>query len=394
MGDDSIRYFLFLNGRWRWRPTKAMRARGFRLKTFGPGTVVDGQRVSSAEDSAAAVALNQEWDAVRRGRAFAPADRNFPIGSIGDGYERALRLRASEREAKGIVWTKEQESRDDWPRAWKWIEPFFGAADPRTVTPEQWIGDSERKTEGLMQIITREVSKSEAHRIVKIWRALWKKMALFKYCDKNLDPTMTFANSGPDGRSEVWFEGEVVRFAKRAWRMKYFGLAAVLATAWETEMSPIDVRKLTGGMRAGDGKGTVFFKGRAKTGAPAIGALGARATVVLDAYLKQLGIELHDDAPIFRNRSGDPYSKDTLGDDFRAVREIEFPGDKRQLRDIRRSAAVEAKAGEATDEEIGAGLANAYAKNPKLRNTYTPRQVVNIKTAKPKRLLGRSRLRE
>jgi hypothetical protein len=44
-------------------------------------------------------------------------------------------------------------------------------------------------------------------------------------------------------------------------------------------------------------------------------------------------VDLHGDAPLFRNRSGLPYSKDTLGDDFREIRQIVFPGDKRQLAD-------------------------------------------------------------
>jgi hypothetical protein len=32
--------------------------------------------------------------------------------------------------------------------------------------------------------------------------------------------------------------------------------------------------------------------------------------------VSRLGVELHGEAYIFRNRSGAPYSKDTLGDDF------------------------------------------------------------------------------
>ena len=35
MGKDKIRYLLFVSGRWRWQPTRAMRARGFKLTTFG-----------------------------------------------------------------------------------------------------------------------------------------------------------------------------------------------------------------------------------------------------------------------------------------------------------------------------------------------------------------------
>ena len=34
LGRDKIRYFLYLNGRWRWRPTKAMRAQGFGRHSF------------------------------------------------------------------------------------------------------------------------------------------------------------------------------------------------------------------------------------------------------------------------------------------------------------------------------------------------------------------------
>ncbi len=44
----------------------------------------------------------------------------------------------------------------------------------------------------------------------------------------------------------------------------------------------------------------------------------------MHAHLERLGIELHGDAYIFHNRSGAPYSSDTLGDDFRAVRLAAF----------------------------------------------------------------------
>jgi len=45
------------------------------------------------------------------------AEKVYPIGSFGDGYHRAMKLRAAERAAKGKVRSKEQEKRDDWPRA-------------------------------------------------------------------------------------------------------------------------------------------------------------------------------------------------------------------------------------------------------------------------------------
>src|SRR5262245_59641236 len=128
MGDDTIRYLLFLNGRWRWRPTAAMRRKGFKLTTFG--------RELTAADKAHAVALNGEWDRVRRGESEQPsAEPVYPIGSYGDGYQRVIKLREAERAAKGTAQSKEQEKRDDWPRAWRWLS-VFADCDPRTIQPE------------------------------------------------------------------------------------------------------------------------------------------------------------------------------------------------------------------------------------------------------------------
>jgi hypothetical protein len=89
--------------------------------------------------------------------------------------------------------------------------------------------------------------------------------------------------------------------------MGYRGLAAVCAVAWDTSLSPVDVRGLTSAQRA-------------KDLTAAIGTVSRRTERLLEACLDSFGVDLHDDAPIFRNRSRVPYSKDTLGDDFRAVR--------------------------------------------------------------------------
>lgn len=144
------------------------------------GVIEDGRPLPSPEDKARAMRLNEDWDRARRGRpALAVEERRFPKGSVGDGFIRAMRLREAERRSNGIEWTKEQHSRDDWPRAWKWIEPLFGDCDPRTITPEQFIGDPQRpELKGLREIVAMKVSDSEAHRVIKVWRALWKKMAL------------------------------------------------------------------------------------------------------------------------------------------------------------------------------------------------------------------------
>jgi hypothetical protein len=69
-------------------------------------------------------------------------------------------------------------------------------------------------------------------------------------------------------------------------------------------------------------------RGARKTGRAAKATLSKHAERVLRAYLASLPVELV--GPIFRNRSGAPYSKDTLGDDFRNIRELVFePNEKR-----------------------------------------------------------------
>ena len=202
MGEDHIRYFRFVSGRWRWRPEKEMRALGFHLVNMGRGgPELDGKGrpVPSPEDKARAIALNAEWDKVRRGLVAAPV-KVYPQGSVGDGYQRAMALRAAERKAKGAIWSKEQQKRDDWPRAWRWIDPLFGDYRPKMVQPESLLD--------LRSKVGERVSQSEGHRVIKVWRALWKKMAAMRYCDRDGDPSLMFANTAPDPRQRVWVRRE------------------------------------------------------------------------------------------------------------------------------------------------------------------------------------------
>jgi hypothetical protein len=115
----------------------------------------------------------------------------------------------------------------------------------------------------------------------------------------------------------------------------------------------------------------------------------------LQAYITRLGVELHGEAYIFRNRSGAPYSKYTLGDDFRTVRTAEFGGlDRRQLADFRRSGAVEAIAGGAKAEELAHAMGNTLGASNALFATYVPINVATLRSVMEARRRGRSRLRD
>jgi hypothetical protein len=392
MGTDRIRYLVFVCDRWRWRPTRTMRAAGFSLINLSKGIVVDGKNVPTADDKNRAIELNEAWDRHRRGVGIEAPKPKYPPRSLGDAYLRALALRESERRNKDIVWTKEQHSRDDWPRAWRWIEPLFGDVDPKTVTPEQLIDPD---LPGLRPLVASKVSETEAHRVIKVWRRLWQYAATFSYCDAKLDPSFAFANSAPPPRQDVWREGEAVRIAKEAWRSDYHGLTALLAVAWDSQLSPVDARTLKVSQRRSDGKGTWFETGRTKTGRKALATLSRRSERVLDAYLDKLGAEPVGAAPIFRNRSGAPYSKDTLGDDFRAVRTKVFgPNETRQLQDFRRSGTVEAIVGKVAPTDLSNKMANSISQSTRLQQTYGPVQLASVRETDAARRRGRAKLRE
>ena len=91
-------------------------------------------------------------------------------------------------------------------------------------------------------------------------------------------------------------------------------------------------------------------------------------------------INLIGGAYIFRNRSGAPYSSDTLGDDFRDVRIAVFgEHEKRTLADFRRSGANEAIAGDATPAALAHAMGNTLSASNALFATYVPVNVVTLR---------------
>jgi hypothetical protein len=424
MGPDKIRYFLFLEGRWRWRPTKAMRAAGFKMVSMGRGGAgleANGNPKPSVEDCKRAIELNAQWDAVRLGTPLEVLQKAqgplYPPGSVGHGYERAMVLREAERQKSGVVWTHEQASRDDWPRAWKWLEPKFNDCDPNTIQPEHFLHKDPvtGAVTGLIAEIEAAVSVSERHRVVKVWRALWKRMAAMKYCAEDGDPSKAVANTPPDPRKETWHRREVLKLVQAAWRHQFYGLAACMAVTWDSMLSPVDVRKLTAGQAVDDGAGIVFTLDRAKTGTAAAGTLSNWSQAILLAYLKKRFSDatLLENTPLFWTRGGrpvsrkgktgqwggdhgggrhiapKPYRKQTLADDFKTVRELAFGKlEKRQISDMRRSGAVEGDAGGASLADQSNKMANTVDANKRLRKTYNPVNTVSVRRFDEARAAG------
>jgi hypothetical protein len=405
-----------------------MKSHGFGLVTMGrggPGKDADGNPAASLEDQERAIGLNRAWDQVRSGHVSEPARTtlvNWPEGSVGHGYQRAMELRKADRLAKGVVWTSRQEKRDSWPRAWKWLEPLFGDCDPKTITPEHFlrIDPVTGNATGLVAEIESVVSRTERHMTIKVWRALWKRMqAMHGYCDGFHDPSLAFANSAPDPRQEIWLRREVLKLVQVAWRNGFYGLAALMAVAWDSMLSPVDARTLTPGQASHDGVGLLFMVERAKTGKAAAATLSRWSQAILRAYLDQIGVEMLDTAQLFRTRGGRPvsrkgqtgqwggdhgggrhitprpYTERRLQQDFATVRALAFgEHEQRQLADMRRSGAVEGDAGGGSVTDQSNKMANTVSASNRLRKTYNPTNVPSVRRFDEAREIGAQKLEQ
>ncbi len=389
MGRVKIPYYLVPKGRNNgyWRPNTKMRKFGFVTISCGK----DGPEAWKVAESWTA-----KWKAVLRGESIAPAVTTdlspkeaeeltvYPEGSVGAGFRR---YRKSE------AWKdKAPRTKEDWWRAWRFIKPVFGDVDAVTIEPEHF--------EDWRKKVLKKYGLDAAHRSTKIWRALWKVLSAYKMCSRDQDPSANTRNTSPRGRTAVFSEGEAVRRVKRAIRMGFPGLACIMAIAWDTQFSPVDCRTLTPNERSEDESGMFFMKYRAKTkdidenAIEAVGTLSKRTQRLIDAYLAWQGTELMPDAPMFRNRTGTPYTKDTLSRDFRRVRDVEAPGCKKVLLDFRRSGAVEATAGDVEPLALSQKMANSIDRSKKLQETYIPKRAALVRLADEARQRGRQKLRE
>jgi hypothetical protein len=79
--------------------------------------------------------------------------------------------------------------------------------------------------------------------------------------------------------------------------------------------------------------------------------------------------------------------------DFRDLVEQVFPGDPRQLRDLRRSGTQEGFAGGARSEDMAQKTANSINRSNTLWRTYNPVDLVQAQRVDQARIEGRKRHR-
>jgi hypothetical protein len=360
-----LRYVRRKRGNLFWEPTPAMREMGFFPKPLGP---------EGPNSIAEATKLYEAWQQALKSRGKVT---DYPAGSFGAFYDRFKR---SPKWAK-----KALRTREDYDRAWKHVEPVFARKLVTSITPAD--------CEGFIEDLGAKVSASERYRTVKCLRALFaeaiKRLQLVNWPN----PALIAANPQPRGRSAIWLGAEIEALATGAVKAGYPGMAAAIRIAWDTLLSPVDVWTLTRSQVRQDGQGWYVATERAKTGKTALGALSEGTAAALWAYIEGLGVTIPSEGRLIRQRNGQAYrSKDTFGDDFRAVRKAVFPGDTRQFLDIRRSGNVEADAAGADKATMGELLANGLADSRFLDETYTPPTVTKAREVAQKRLEGRRML--
>jgi hypothetical protein len=384
VGKVKLPYYVVVKGRGYWRPHPRMRPLGFEIVRCGP----DGPEAWKIAEE-----WNRRWQAVRKDEAPSPIDtaklsrieaeavRRYPPGSVGTAWQAFIRTPEWSKRALSArtkIW---------WP-AWFRIRDIWGDIAPDTITFEQmsrWHAALEKKN-----------GRDVAHKTLRVWRAFWPVMQGLKIAT-GTDPSRGIRNNAPPPRFQRWREGEAVRLVKGAWREGYQGLACIVAVAWDTQFSPVDVRTLAERHRAVAGGRLIFDRqidGRAKTGRAAIGTLSRRTERLISAYLSALGAERLPDAVLFRTRSGKAYQDARLSRDFEKVRELIFPGDKRRLMDMRRSGAVEAIAGGADAVGLAAKLANSIGRSNALHKTYAPVDIEAVRNTDDARRRGRLKMRQ
>ena len=367
-----LRYTVKKRGKLFWQPTPEMRARGFEPKPLGE----DGP-----EAQAEALKLAAAWDKARTEQAQVST---YPAGSFGEFYDR---FRRTSKWAK-----KAPRTREDYERAWRHIDTWRPKADRPTFSRTVISRINTDLCEAFSDHLERSLSPNERHRTVK-WLKVLLADAWVRLQIGPVSPAAVLKNPQPAGRSAIWLGAQIEDLAAGAAIAGFEGMHFGIRLAWETMFSPIDVRTLRPRQMAQDGHGWFVRQTRGKTGKEAYAALSEALARDLLAYLASQHRTEADDTPILRQRDGLPYrTKDTFAADFRDVRSFMFPGDTRQLLDIRRSANVEADAAGADKKTMGELLANGLADSKFLEETYTPPTVAKAREVAAQREAGRAKL--
>lgn len=383
MGAVRVRYYRARNGNGFWEP-------GAFAVQFGlPGSQPCGP--DGPDAWAKAEQWNARLDSARLPSPQAPASAPGSLGAFYDLFRTTEAWKALE-----------PRSREDYERAWPilsgWRETPAAPplADLQVTAITAFL--SERFHADIHPVHNEASSYSwnEAHRTLKIWRALLSAMAAYDVIAKA--PIGRVSNPQPKGREAVWLHDEVMRLALAATVIGAPGMAVAILLAWDAMLAPVDARSLPlSGWSNGPGGAEIATR-RRKTAKRVRHAVTDLTAATVEGYLltlEQRGVHLLPVSPIVRTPLGRAYQgKNYFAEDFRIVRAFAFPGDERQFLDIRRSAATEARMGGADRDDLGKAMANTIDDSDALYDTYVlsaSRRVLDARIAGRERMKAKFR---
>ena len=122
-----------------------------------------------------------------------------------------------------------------------------------------------------------------------------------------------------------------------------------------------------------------------------LGTLSKFGDWLVRRYLGDFGADHAPESILFRMRAGVPYGESRLGGDFAAVRTAAFPGNLRELREMRRSGVMEAFAGGGDARDVSEKFGNSIDRSNFLFKTYNPVDLEKVRQTDAARLEGRRR---
>lgn len=363
---------------WSAKDGVAIRQIGAPKSSIALGRAIDRIAIAGIRKQAAEL-----YEAYLVDAGLAPS---APVGDLIDGYPPDSLGAWFKTWTRGDFadWkTKSPRTRDDYARTWPLIDKAMGKRPIHKITPNEFAS--------AQQQWDRDLSPSERFRTVKCARAIFAAAETHGIIDRGSSPATILANPMPVGRNRYVVAARVDEWAAEALRQQKTGLSLMIRTAWAGAQSPVDVRTLTVGMLHQSAQGSYFKRERTKTKAELYIALSDDLAADIAAYIRDLKVALSPNAPIFRKRHGTAYrERRELSQDFARVRSKVDPDDKSQFQDIRRSANLEMRLGEATPEERATILANTLHKSKFLEDTYTPPTLELARKMAEKRQAGRA----
>lgn len=328
-----------------------------------------GKEGLSAEKAASD--LYYEWRE-KSGKPIPERTLNYKRGTLGHWY---VKFREKE------LWhRKKPETRRKWEYYWPYIDKHLGDKRIDRITPSEF--------ETFHMTMEEQYGDDHRWRVVKLARALYN--AAIKYKVVTYSPCYALPNTKPKPRTQHWLASEVAHMVDIASNTKP-AMALAIRLAWETLLSPVDVRTLPRKALKTDGQGYYVETERAKTGKPVFAAISDELARDILTYIDGLPITLLPDEPILRtSRSHARYQKARFAIDFANVRTAAFgESEKRWMMDLRRSGNLEADLGGASAEDRAEILANTLHKSKELEETYTPITVAKARKVAEQRAKGR-----